>query len=172
MDIVFSKIQEIPPEQYEETLEKTRKALEETGVHLASIGAHATFVTPRHFDRTAGLNTMKQAIDAAAYLGADTVCSLIAQGFYDPALYNIMTRKEAWDMIVSGVRECAEYAREKDMTISVEILQGTLINSVDQWFKLYEEVGMDNVYVTGGHRNFLYHGEAEDAHCRRYPEAG
>lgn len=79
MDIVFSKIQEIPPEQYEETLEKTRKALEETGVHLASIGAHATFVTPRHFDRTAGLNTMKQAIDAAAYLGADTVCSLIAQ---------------------------------------------------------------------------------------------
>ena len=59
-----------------------------------------------------------------------------------------MTRKEAWDMIVSGVRECAEYAKEKDMTISVEILQGTLINSVDQWFKLYEEVGMDNVYVT------------------------
>lgn len=59
-----------------------------------------------------------------------------------------MTRKEAWDMIVSGVKECAEYAKQKNMTISVEILQGTLINSVDQWFKLYNEVGMDNVYVT------------------------
>ncbi len=59
-----------------------------------------------------------------------------------------MTRKEAWDMVVSGVKECAEYAKQKNMTISVEILQGTLINSVDQWFKLYNEVGMDNVYVT------------------------
>ena len=148
MDVVFSTIQEIPPEHYDEELAKFKKALEDTGVHLASLGAHATFVTPRHFDRTAGLNTMKQAIDAAAYLGADTVCSLIAQGFYDPALYNIMTRKEAWDMVVSGVRECAEYAKAKNMTISVEILQGTLINGVDQWFKLYNEVGMDNVYVT------------------------
>ena len=148
MDIVFSKIQEIPPEEYEETLRRTKEALEENNVHLASIGAHATFVTPRHFDRTAGINTFKQAVDAAVYLGADTVCSLIAQGFYDPALYNIMTRKEAWDMIVSGVKEVAQYAKERNMTISVEILQGTLINSVDQWFKLYEEVGMDNVGVT------------------------
>lgn len=148
MDVVFSKIQEIPPEEYDETLRKTKEALKATGVKLASIGAHCTFVTPRWFDRAAGIQTMKQAIDAAVYLEANTVCSLIAQGFYDPALYNIMTRKEAWNMIVSGVRECAEYAKERGMTISVEILQGTLINSVDQWFKLYHEVGMDNVFVT------------------------
>ena len=105
MDVVFSKIQEIPPEAYDETLRKTRDALRENGVKLASIGAHCTFVTPRWFDRAAGIATMKQAIDAAVYLEADTVCTLIAQGFYDPALYNIMTRKEAWDMIVSGVKE-------------------------------------------------------------------
>lgn len=148
MDVVFSKIQEIPPEKYDSELEAFKKALDETGVHLASLAPHCTFVTPRHFDRAAGMNTMKQAIDAAVYLGADTVCTLIAQGFYDPALYNIMTRKEAWEMIVSGVREAAEYAKERNMTISVEILQGTLINSVDAWYKLYHEVGMDNVYVT------------------------
>lgn len=91
---------------------------------------------------------MKQAIDAAVYLEADTVCTLIAQGFYDPALYNIMTRKEAWDMIVSGVKECAQYAKERGMTISIEILQGTSINSVDQLVQAVQRSRVDNVFVT------------------------
>lgn len=148
MDVVYSKMQEIRPENYQETVKKTREALEERGVTFASIGAHCTFVSPRYFDRDAGIATFKKAIDAAVDFGAGTVCSLMAQGFYDPALYNIMTRKEAWDQIVSGVKECAEYAKERGKTISIELLQGTLINSVDQWFKLYNEVGMDNVYAT------------------------
>ena len=148
MDIIYSKIAQIPPEEKPEIMRKTKEALEETGVHLQSLAPHCTFVTPRWFDAAAGVQTMKDAIDDAVYLGADTVCTLIAQGFYDPALYNIMTRKEAWDMIVKNVGECAHYAKERNMTISIEILQGTLINSVDQWFKLYNEIGLDNVYVT------------------------
>lgn len=148
MDIIYSKIAQIPPEEKPEIMRKTKEALEETGVHLQSLAPHCTFVTPRWFDAAAGVQTMKDAIDDAVYLGADTVCTLIAQGFYDPALYNIMTRKEAWDMIVKNVGDCAHYAKERNMTISIEILQGTLINSVDQWFKLYNEIGLDNVYVT------------------------
>ena len=139
MDIVYSKIAQIPPEEKPEIMRKTKEALEETGVHLQSLAPHATFVTPRWFDAAAGVQMMKDAIDDAVYLGADTVCTLVAQGFYDPALYNIMTRKEAWDMIVKNVGECARYAKERNMTISIEILQGTLINSVDQWFKLYND---------------------------------
>ena len=50
MDVVYSKIAEIPPEEKPEIMRKTKEALAETGVHLASIGAHCTFVTPHWFE--------------------------------------------------------------------------------------------------------------------------
>ena len=113
MDVVFSKIQEIPPEHYDEELAKLKRRWRTPGciwplwAPTPPSSLRATLTVPP------GSNTMKQAIDAAAYLGADTVCSLIAQGFYDPALYNIMTRKEAWDMVVSGVRSVPSMRRPR-----------------------------------------------------------
>lgn len=148
MDIIYSKLQEIRPENYEETIRKTKEAMQKRNVKIGFIAQHSTLVTPRWWERDAGVATFKQAVDAAVDLGAYTVCTLPAQGFYDPALYNIMTRQEAWDMLIGSIKEIAQYAKEKGMTVTIEILQGTLINSVEAYFKMYEEVGMDNVYCT------------------------
>jgi len=148
MDIIFAKIQEIRPEVYEETMTRFKNALNERGVKVGFIAQHSTLVTPRWWERDAGVETFKKAVDVAVDLEAYTVCTLPAQGFYDPALYNLMTRKEAWDMLIDSIKEIALYAKEKNMTISIEILQGTLINSVEAYMKMYEEVGMDNVFCT------------------------
>lgn len=148
MDVIYAKLQEIRPEDYDESIQRIKDAMEERDVKMGYIAQHSALVTPRWWERDAGVETFKRAVDTAVDLGAKTVCTLPAQGFYDPALYNVMTRKEAWDMLMESIKEIAEYADSKDMTISIEILQGTLINSVDAYFKMYEEVGMDNVYCT------------------------
>ena len=44
MDIVYSKIAEIPPEEKPEVMRKTKEALAETGVHLALHVCHASLV--------------------------------------------------------------------------------------------------------------------------------
>ena len=62
MDIIYSKIAEIPPDEKPEIMRKTKEALKETGVHLQSLGAHCTFVTPRWFDAAAGVQLMTQCI--------------------------------------------------------------------------------------------------------------
>lgn len=148
MDIVYGKIQEIRPENYEASIKKVKAAMKERNVKIGYIAQHSTLVTPRWWERDAGVETFKRAVDAAVDLGAETVCTLPAQGFYDPALYNIMTREEAWSMLMGSIKEIAEYAKEKNMTVSIEILQGTLINSVDEYLRMYEEVGMDNIFCT------------------------
>ncbi|MFZ4451349.1 sugar phosphate isomerase/epimerase family protein [Salibacterium aidingense] len=146
-DVIYPKILEWRPHEYTEGVRKVKAAAEKREMVFASIGCHTTFVTPRHFDREAGIQKFKSAIDAAADMGCESVVTLVGDGYYDPPLYALMTRKEAWKQVVTAVRETADYAMSKGVDISIELLQGTIINNIESTLKLLEEVDRTNVYI-------------------------
>ncbi|SDJ26337.1 sugar phosphate isomerase/epimerase family protein [Salimicrobium halophilum] len=145
-DVVYPKIMELRPHEYEEEVKRIRSTMTKRNIAFPSIACHTTFVTPRHFDRDNGIAKFKKAIDAAADMGAETVVTLVGDGYYDPPLYNVMTRKEAWHQVVTATREAADYAKQYDIDISIELIQGTIINDIASMLKLFEEVDRPNVY--------------------------
>jgi L-ribulose-5-phosphate 3-epimerase len=145
-DVIFSKIMELRPNEYDETVQKVRKAMENTGLAFSSIGAHTTFVSPRYFDRDNGIAKFKRAIDAASDMGAENVVTLVGDGYYDPPLYNLMTRKEVWHQVVTATQEVADYAKGKGVDVCIELIQGTIINTIEDMLKLFELVDRPNVY--------------------------
>lgn len=148
MDIIFAKLLEVDPMDYKDYLRNIRKTAERLGMEIGYIGCHTTFVTPRRFDRERGIATFKQAIDAAAELGAKSVCTLIGDGYYDPPLNILLSRKEAWTQCREAIAEVAKYARPKGVNVSIELLQGTILNRVELIEKMFEEVGEPNLRVT------------------------
>jgi len=145
-DVIFSKLEEIRPADRADQVKAIKDAMNETGLAFSSIGCHTTLVSYRWFDVEAGVQRFKNAIDWAAETGCDNVTTLPGIGYYDPPLYNLITRKEAWRQIVESTREITKYAKEKGVTVSIELLQGTLINSIDDMLKLFELVDMPNLY--------------------------
>lgn len=145
IDVIYPKILE---EDYPALVEEFPAKLDELGLDFGYIGCHSTFVSPRHFDRTRGIATFKQAVDAAADLGAKSVCTLLGDGYYDPPLNILLSRKDAWAQAVGAVGEVAEYAADKGVNVSIELLQGSIVNRVPLLLRLIEEVGRENVRAT------------------------
>lgn len=145
-DVIYSKIQEIREEDYASEVAKVKEAMAKTGIAFASIGCHTTLVSPRHFDRRAGIDRFKAAIDSAYDMGCENVTTLVGDGFYDPPLYILMSHKEAWQQVVEATKELCEYAKPKGINVCIELIQGTIINSIDALLKLFDEVDMPNLY--------------------------
>lgn len=145
-DVVYPKLEEIHPENHDEEVAKIKKAMKETGLVFSSIGCHTTFVSYRWFDRERGIARFKKAIDWAEELNCDDVTTLIGDGYYDPPLYNLITRETAWEQVISATREVCEYALNKGVKVSIELIQGTIINSVEAMERLFKEVNMSNLY--------------------------
>lgn len=148
MDVIYASIQAIPGAEYGRSVDAVRKAAEDTGLELGYIGGHTTFVSPRWFDREAGIAKFKRAIDSAVDFGFRSVVTLLGDGFFDPPLNILMRRKDAWKQAVDAVREVAEYAGAREIDVSIELLQGTIVNRVELMLRLFEEVGMENVKAT------------------------
>ncbi|MDQ5829461.1 MAG: sugar phosphate isomerase/epimerase, partial [Actinomycetota bacterium] len=142
IDVIFPKILE---EDYPRFVEEFPGKLRELGLEFGYIGAHSTFVSPRHFDRERGIASFKNAVDAAADLGATSVCTLLGDGYYDPPLNILLSRKDAWAQAVGAVDEVAAYAADKGVNVSIELLQGSIVNRVPLLLRLIEEVDRDNV---------------------------
>jgi sugar phosphate isomerase/epimerase len=147
VDFFFDRFLELPANEYERAAHTLGDYVDSKGMEIASIGAHHLLVTPRAADRRARVDVMKQAIDLAARIGARTVVAYIA-GYYVPATYKLMSRREALDVLVEMVRECAAYAGERGLTFSIEPHQETLINTPAITLEVIDRVGLDNVRVT------------------------
>lgn len=148
VDFIFGKLLEVPDDQYEAQLKELRAAAERAGIEIGYVAHHTTFVSPRHFDRERGIASFKKAIDAAATLGAGSVCTLIGDGYYDPPLNVLMSRKEAWAQCREAIAETASYAAGKGINVSIELLQGTILNRVELVERMFDEVGASNLRVT------------------------
>lgn len=148
IDVIFPKIREIPAEDYPAFAEEFPALLQDLGLEFGYIGAHSTFVSPRSFDREAGIATFKKAVDVASDLGASSVCTLLGDGYYDPPLNILLSRKDAWQQAVDAVSEVAAHAGERGVNVSIELLQGSIVNRVPLLKRLIKEVGRDNVRAT------------------------
>lgn len=148
VDFIFAKLLELPQDRWDDALADLRATIEGAGIGIGFVAHHTTFVSPREFDRRRGIDSFKRAIDAAAALGAPSACTLIGDGYYDPPLNVLMSRKEAWRQCREAIAEVADYAAPKGVNVSVELLQGTILNRVELMQRMLDEVGAPNVRVT------------------------
>ena len=147
VDFFYTRSLEFPDAEYDRLKHELKGYIAGKGLETASVGAHFLALTPQRWRTRGQIEMMKKAIDFSAHIGARTVVAYIA-GYYVPQTYMLLSRKEATQLMVDMVRECAEYAGERGMTFSIEPHQETLINLPGPTIDIIEKVGLDNVRVT------------------------
>jgi L-ribulose-5-phosphate 3-epimerase len=148
VDFIFAKLLDVPADQYDKQLVDLRATTDRLGMDIGYLGCHTTFVSPREFDRERGIDTFKKALDAAAVLGCKSVVTLIGDGYYDPPLNVLLSRRDAWRQCREAITEVAAHAATLDLNVSIELLQGTILNRVELIERMFDEVGADNLRMT------------------------
>lgn len=148
IDFIYAKLLDVPKEEYDQQLKELRAKTDELGIDIGYLGCHTTFVSPREFDRERGINTFKEALDAAAVLGCKSVVTLIGDGYYDPPLNVLLTRKDAWRQCREAITEVAQHASTLGLNVSIELLQGTILNRVELIERMFDEIGAENLRMT------------------------
>ncbi|WP_422768863.1 sugar phosphate isomerase/epimerase family protein [Plantactinospora sp. WMMC1484] len=148
VDFIFAKLLEAPKAEYDKQLRDVRATAERVGIDIGYLGHHTTFVSPREFDRERGIESFKKALDAAAVLGAKSVCTLIGDGYYDPPLNVLLSRRDAWRQCREAITEVAAHASTLGLNVSIELLQGTILNRVELIERMFDEVGASNLRMT------------------------
>jgi sugar phosphate isomerase/epimerase len=148
VDFIYAKLLDVPSDQYDQQLRDLRATTDRLGIDIGYLGCHTTFVSPRQFDRERGIETFKKALDAAAVLGSKSVVTLIGDGYYDPPLNVLLSRREAWRQCREAIADVAAHAATLDLNVSIELLQGTILNRVELIERMFDEVGADNLRMT------------------------
>jgi L-ribulose-5-phosphate 3-epimerase len=148
VDFIYAKLLEVPKDQYDQQLRDLRGTADRLGIDIGYLGCHTTFVSPREFDRERGVATFKSALDAAAVLGCESVVTLIGDGYYDPPLNVLLSRRDAWRQCREAITEVAAHASTLGLNVSIELLQGTILNRVELIERMFDEVGADNLRMT------------------------
>lgn len=172
VDFFYTRFLDLPDAEYDRLARELEGYVREKRLEIASVGAHFLSLTNRAWARAGQIELTKRAIDFSAAIGARTVVAYIA-GYYLPQTYLVMSRGEAQRIMVDMVKECAEYAGERDMTFSIEPHQETFINLPEPTIDIIERVGLDNVGVTvdfgGMELGMRPHMEIEEAFGRLAP---
>jgi sugar phosphate isomerase/epimerase len=148
VDFLLGHLKNGPQAEYQQRLADTKAAAEAAGIEVGYVANHTTFVSPREYDRERGIASFKEALDAAKALGAKSACTLLGDGYYDPPLNVLMTRKEAWRQAKEAITEVCDYAATLDLNVSIELLQGTILNKVESVERMFDEIGAPNLRMT------------------------
>ena len=148
VDFLLGHLMNGPSSEYQARLAATKAAAEAAGIGIGYVANHTTFVSPREYDRERGIESFKMALDAAKALGAKSACTLLGDGYYDPPLNVLMTRKEAWRQAKEAITEVCDYASKLDLNVSIELLQGTILNKVESVERMFDEIGAANLRMT------------------------
>jgi D-psicose/D-tagatose/L-ribulose 3-epimerase len=87
-------------------------------------------------------------IDAAREIGSEVVCGPMYSSVGKDHLDDRLSRKEEWDLSVSGIREMADYGGARNVKLAFEPLnrfETDMINVVSQGMTFIEDVGRKNV---------------------------
>ncbi len=133
----------VKPDTPREELEEIRKMLDGEGLYASAlscfVGNYGLFPEsecPR------ALETYKAYADLAAFLGAGMVRMW-------PAWQESSTAPpEVWDRAARWIGKSAEYARELNQKIVIEMHHGTLCDTAESSMRLLAMVGQDNVGLT------------------------
>ncbi len=121
------------------------KALE-LGVQTCSLcGSEHNLISPDETIRRAGIDYLKQVVDCTAAVGAKILMGPIYAGF--KTFTGKPATTEEWDWSVQGMREVAEYAQTKDVTLAIEYLnrfETYLLTCADELVRYIDAVDHPN----------------------------
>jgi D-psicose/D-tagatose/L-ribulose 3-epimerase len=152
-DLGFDTV-EIPLEDPAELdCERARKAVEGSGLTLttcAAMGGGRDLIHPDKSVRDAGMKYMKDSLDAAQKLGSELFVGPLASEVGRLWESDEAQREEETELLVSQLREVAEYAALKDITICLEALnrfETSFLNLTSQVCEVIDRVEHPNCKV-------------------------
>lgn len=115
----------------------------------AVFNAERDFVSTNPEIRKAAVNYVKECVDFASAVGAKAI-SVQASAC-------MKTKREAdeeveWGWAVEGLREAGEYAKRKDIKLTLEAwnrYETYFINRVDQALRMVQDINLENIGVMG-----------------------
>jgi len=133
---------QIDPDNFTEPLaERIEAKLAKTGIELAC-------VTPYYRDfiddakRDSEIAGMRRAIDIAARLNCP-----IVRSYGGTDRYENVNDTEAWNRIVRGIQQCADYAADAGVNIAIETHIGSLTMSATDTVRMVEQIDRPNVGI-------------------------
>lgn len=141
---LFLKMEEEEVDRLRNTLSDYVKS---KGMEISAIGSHHLTITDRPWQIKEQIAAVKDGIDLAKDLGANTVASYIA-GYYNPPTYKLLTREKATRIFVESVQELCDYAGDKGLTFSIEPHQETLIDKPRITQEIVEKIDRENLRLT------------------------
>ncbi|MDZ7719196.1 MAG: sugar phosphate isomerase/epimerase family protein [Balneolaceae bacterium] len=152
-DLGFDTV-EIPLEDPAELdCEKARKAVEENGLTLttcAAMGGGRDLIHPDKSVRDDGMKYMEDSLDAAEKLGSELFVGPLASEVGRLWESDDAQRKEETELLVTQLREVADYAASKDITICLEALnrfETSFLNLTSQVCEVIDQVDHPNCKV-------------------------
>jgi len=114
--------------------------------------------------RRQAVDEVKQAMDLAAQIECNTVCPWLGQDGYDYSFQ--MDYLKAWDRLIEGLRECADYLPTVKIAVEYKIKEPRthcFVGTVGKAILLAKEVNRKNIGVTldVGHALEAYENMAE-----------
>jgi len=95
----------------------------------------------------AGIAQLHKVVDATAFIGGSVIAGVIASAWQK---YLIAPTDAGYANSVSGIREVAQAARAKGITLAVEVVnrfESNLLNTAAQAVRFVDAVGEDNVGI-------------------------
>ena len=116
------------------------------GVQTCTIcGPEYSLISPDEAVRRAGINYLKEVVDCTAAVGAKILMGPLYAGF--KTFTGKPATAEEWDWSVTGMREVAEHAQTKDVTLAIEYLNRFeiyLLTCTDDLVRYVEAVNHPN----------------------------
>jgi D-psicose/D-tagatose/L-ribulose 3-epimerase len=95
----------------------------------------------------AGIARLHKVVDATAQIGGSTVAGVISSAWQK---YSAPSSAASYANAVAGLREVAQEARDKTITLAVEVVnrfESNLLNTAAQALRFIDAVGEDNVGI-------------------------
>ncbi len=131
-------------------LKRTRDLLQQHRLSPSvSLGltAETDISSPERAVSNAGIAQLNKIVDATAFIGGSTVAGVIGSAWQK---YLAPTTDAGYKNAVSGMREVAQHARAKGVTLAVEVVnrfESNLLNTAAQAIRFVDAVGEDNVGI-------------------------
>jgi len=104
-----------------------------------------TLIHPSENGRDRRIEFLKRALDVAAICGGEAV------SFWAGRPQDGVDPDEAWSWLVEGVGEVVEAAEERDVTAAFEPEPGMLVETVDDFYRLQDQIPSLQLALDTGH---------------------
>lgn len=130
-------------------VEKLRKELEKINLECTccgGLGKNENLIDEDESIREKGKACLKKMIDLTHDFGTDSLDGVL-YGTFEMSKGRARTQGE-WDLAVRILREMADYAKEKNVTLCLEVInryETYFLNTAEDGVRLLKDIGKDNV---------------------------